>query len=211
MRGRPAGTRRARRRERVRCVSCSVASERMGAVGADRELELEERLVGGDASGIAAAAELAPELGELARPERQEDRLAAVVLRLIVRVRGPLGAGAREPALGELVLARHEPASGRLPAVRLVAAAPEELAADRRGAVEAALERLPPERRIDGFESRVARDLVRRLLVRAVPVGEAELEVARIRYVAVRAVVRVVGEIAAMRRGKEALRVAPED
>src|SRR5438445_1761953 len=56
-------------------------SEWMGAVGADRELELKKQLVGRLSVGVLAASKLTPELGELAWPEGEKDRLASVCSR----------------------------------------------------------------------------------------------------------------------------------
>src|SRR2546425_7677588 len=64
------------------------SSERVGAMGADRELNLKKKLVGGLSIGVLAAPELAAELGELARPERQKKSLAPVPLRGIIGMLG---------------------------------------------------------------------------------------------------------------------------
>ena len=58
--------------------------ERVGAMGADRELDLKKQLIGGLSIGVLAASKLATNLGELARPERQKKSLASVSLRGIV-------------------------------------------------------------------------------------------------------------------------------
>jgi len=60
----------------------------MGAVGADRKLELKKQLVGRLSVGVLAASKLAPELGELARPEGEKKGLAAVCLRGVGGVPG---------------------------------------------------------------------------------------------------------------------------
>src|SRR5688500_5527784 len=60
-------------------------SERVGAVGADGEQELEEQLVGLDALAVAGVAVLAADLAELARPPGQQQRGALVHERGIVR------------------------------------------------------------------------------------------------------------------------------
>src|SRR5262245_14400727 len=66
---------------RVNRLLMSTSSERVRAVRADREQELEQDLVGVDALGVGRAAELAADLAELARPVGQERRSALVALR----------------------------------------------------------------------------------------------------------------------------------
>src|SRR6266849_7304052 len=77
-------------------------SEWMGAVGADRELELKKQLVGRLSVGVLAASKFTPELGELAWPEGEKDRLASVCLRGVDGVPGRLDPCPCEPALREL-------------------------------------------------------------------------------------------------------------
>src|SRR5712692_7107285 len=91
-----------------------LSLERMGAVGADRELDLEESLVGGDSAGVSATTQLPTNLRELAWPERDRRGLAGVALHLVIRVIGGLDARPDEPALGELILAREEPSASGL-------------------------------------------------------------------------------------------------
>src|SRR3982750_1834059 len=133
------------------------SSKRMGAVSADRELQLEKPLGGVDTAGVPAVPELAAKLRELARPERQRERLPRVVLPVVVGAGRPFDARARVPPLGELVLARDEPSPPFLAAVDLVAAAAEELAANRGGPVKALLQGLPAEGAVDRFQARVVR------------------------------------------------------
>src|SRR5262245_58193843 len=104
-------------------------SEWMSAVGADGELDLQEELVGHLAVGEVAAPELAAQLGELAGPEGEQRRRAAVVHRLVVRVLGVLVARPREPPLGELVLPGEEPPGGELVARWILEVAADELSA----------------------------------------------------------------------------------
>src|SRR5207249_8256406 len=96
-------------------------SERMGAVGADRELDLKEQFVGRLAVGVLTAPDLAPKLGEFAWPEGENKGLAPVCLRGIVGMPGRLHPRPREPALRELVLTGEEPAVGHLVPERIPA------------------------------------------------------------------------------------------
>src|SRR5205809_6725136 len=97
----------------------------MGAVGADRELELEEELIGGDVLAVARVAVLAPDLAELARPVGEEQGSALVHERGIVRALRTVESDAREPALRELVLPGDVRAEGAGPgAAPQVAPAP---------------------------------------------------------------------------------------
>src|SRR2546422_764460 len=131
-------------------------SERMGAVGADRELELKKQLVGRLSVGVLPAPQLPPELGELAGPEGEQEGLAAVPLRRVIGVPGRLDPRPGEPALRELVLAGKEPALGRLVAEPILAPALDELVPKRRlpGAAREARWRGPcrasPPRRREG-------------------------------------------------------------
>src|SRR2546425_4987063 len=104
------------RRARARPATASFVGfimnslERVGAMGADRELDLKKQLIGGLSIRVLAASKLATDLGELARPERQKKSLPSVSLRGIVGMLRRLDARPREPALRELVLAGEEPA-----------------------------------------------------------------------------------------------------
>src|SRR5258706_12936636 len=147
-----------------------LTSERMGAVGADRKLELEERFVRGDAAGIPAAPQLPADLGKLARPERQDHRLPGVALGSVVGVVGRLDPRAGEPALGELVLAGEEPPAGGLLSSELlwlVGAAAKELPppAGRPGVPRA--QRLPAPGEVGRPEPRPAPPALRRRRVGA--------------------------------------------
>jgi len=106
----------ANRTRAARFFFIDMTSEGMGAVSADRKLELKKRFVRGDASGIPAAPQLPADLGKLARPEGQDHRLAGVAFGGVVGMIRRLDPPSGEPALGELVLAGKEPADGRLPA-----------------------------------------------------------------------------------------------
>ncbi len=173
----------------------------MGAVGADRKLELEERFVRGDAAGIPAAPQLPADLGKLARPERQDHRLPGVALGSVVGVVGGLDPRAGEPALGELVLAGEEPPAGGLLSselLGLVAAAAKELAPQRGRPVVARAQRLPAQGEVDRLELRPAPRLVRRRGVGSRPVREAEVEVGRLRKVLEETVVAVVRDVASI-------------
>src|SRR5437867_321475 len=120
----------------ARDLFMGLTSERMGAMRADRKLNLKQSLVGRDAPGVAAPAQFTANLRELARPERDGHGLAVVALGLVVGVIRGFDAGSDEPTLGELVLAGKKPAARRLLAaglLRLIAPAPKELAAHRGG------------------------------------------------------------------------------
>src|SRR6185295_7063161 len=183
--------------------------ERMGAVGADRELKLQEELVGGLAGeAVVAAPELGPKLGELARPEGQGAGRAGVAQGVVVGVVGRLVTRAQEPALGELVVAGGVPTDRFLRAVRLLAAAAVDLAAQRRRAIGAGLQRLPAIGQVQSLQPRVG---VLRRAVRADAVGEAEVQVGGLGQVHEHAVMAVVREIAAALAREEPLRLAAED
>src|SRR5262245_6659534 len=72
------GAARATSRARASVSLFMSSSERMGAVGAYRELQLDESFGGIDAAGIAAVPRLAADLRELARPERHGQRFSLV-------------------------------------------------------------------------------------------------------------------------------------
>ena len=96
----------------------------MGAVGADRKLQLNESLVGRYAACIAPPPQLPAYLGELARPERQGQGLADVAKPLVGRAVGELIARAGEHPPSELVIgARVEPPARLRPSGLLPAAA----------------------------------------------------------------------------------------
>src|SRR5256885_15322390 len=115
----------------------------MGAVGADRELQLEKELGRRVVRQVVVSApQLGPELRELAGPERQEAGDPAVFQAGVVGMLGLLVAGADEPALGELIVAGDESAPGRGSAPELLAAAAEQLAAEGERTVGGGLERL---------------------------------------------------------------------
>ena len=101
----------------------------MGAVGADRELELQDGFVRLDSSGVSPLSQLSPDLGELARPERQDGCFAPVALTGVVLVVGKFVPTSGEPALAESVVAGHVEAAGALLSVELLAPAAKELAA----------------------------------------------------------------------------------
>src|SRR5450756_1839433 len=127
------------RNARIMSFFILVSSERMGAVGANRKLQLKKRFVGGHAARIAAAPDLPAHLGELARPEGQGQRLAAVAQPLVVRAVGELVARAGKQPTGELVIAARVEAPGCLCAAGLLPPAAEELAAQDEGAVRPSL------------------------------------------------------------------------
>src|SRR5512138_979438 len=79
--------------------------ERMCAMGTDRELELEQELVGDLIAGVDRPPVLAAQLTEFARPERERRRRASIVQREIRgAVRGVIAA-AGKPAARELIVA----------------------------------------------------------------------------------------------------------
>src|SRR6266545_1514350 len=183
--------------------------ERMGAVGADRELELQEELVGGlVGQAEVAAPQLTPQLRELARPEGQDAGDAGVSLRVVIGVLGGLETGAREPAPGELVVAGGVPADRRLVAGRLLALAAVDLSAQEQRMIKAGLERLRAVGQVEAFQARVR---VLRRAVGAEAIGEAEIQVGGVGQVHEDPVVPVVGEIAALRRLEKTFCVAAED
>src|SRR4029077_13028867 len=102
----------------------------MGAVRADRELDLEKPFVGLDAGGVLPVAVLGPQHRELARHERERGGDALVAQRRVDGAVRELVARAREPAAPELPVGAREESLRLLRAVGLLALAPEILAAD---------------------------------------------------------------------------------
>src|SRR5690349_18328478 len=100
----------------------------MRTVRADRELELEQELIGGRPLAVRRPTILAANLAELARPIGQHHRLPGIEQRGAVGAVGAVVADPGEPASRELIVARHVGADAALKSVELIAAAPDDLA-----------------------------------------------------------------------------------
>src|SRR4051812_2488002 len=121
----------------------------MRAVRADREIELEQQLVGDDAFRVVGASHLTADLAELTRPVREKQGPAVVVQRAIRHAPGMVEARARIPAPRELILAKAVVAERvRASAQGQILTAPDELRAKVQTLVDRALQRPVPVRRI---------------------------------------------------------------
>src|SRR5262245_3272343 len=136
--------------------TCPTCLKRMRTVRTNREHELNRQLVAGVAKRVIDAPILTSNQTELRRSVRQDERSARVVLRRVVRKTRAVVARAGRPSPRELIVARHIHAECLLQSVRLVALAPDELAAAEEGRIDGALQRLPPIRRIHAEEGRAA-------------------------------------------------------
>src|SRR3990170_2443387 len=86
----------------------------MGAMCAKGEQKLNEQLVCGLSFRVSCAAQLAANLVEFARPVRQHEGTAAIVLRRVSRALGPVVSAAGEPTARELILQRAIETKGSL-------------------------------------------------------------------------------------------------
>src|SRR5581483_9042920 len=127
-------------------------SKRMRPMCANRELELEQQLVGGRPVAVRRPPVLAAHLAELAGPVGQYQRSALVDDRRIDRARRAIVAAPHEPPAGELVIGRGVVPRRGLQAARLIAAAPDHLGPTDEGAVDGPLERTPTERPVESPE-----------------------------------------------------------
>src|SRR5262245_49911817 len=110
-----------------------TTSKRMRTMGSDRELELKKKFIRQITEGVIGPPVLPPHLTELARPIGHHQRLAKIVKRFVVGMRGLVVASPPEPSARELVLARHVIAERVLLRDRLLSPAPDQLrSADER-------------------------------------------------------------------------------
>src|SRR2546426_1937069 len=193
-------------KSRIFRVFMAFSSERMGAMGADRELKLQENLVGDDSLRVGPAAQLTAKLRELARPEGQKKRLAPIPEGRIVGAVGGLRPGANEPAFRELIVSGKVPTCGMAGGDHLCAAS-HALAAESRGAIGGGAQRLPPVDRVHPLESCLG---IRGSAVRPQGVREAQIQVGGFGQILENSVVCIVGQIAARRSREEARRLTPE-
>src|SRR5262245_23206372 len=185
-----------------------VSSEWMGAVGADGKLQLDEGLVGLDALGVAAAAVLAADLGELARPEGQRNRFAPVARVVVSGAVGELVAQTAEPAARDLIVPRDVEARPLLNRPFLLAPRAEVLAPQDERSIRPAAQRLPP---IDEVRVAELRRRVGRHPVEAAAVAHADLQIVVVSEVPVETVLGVEGELAPRRRVEKPVHVATKD
>src|ERR1051326_2410965 len=120
----------------------------MRAVGANRKLELHQEFMRGWPVGVFRPAILCANLAEFARPVRQNCRLSGVVQRRVGGAIRPVVAGAGEPSPRELIIRRSVVAFAFLPAIELIALAPDELASSDERVIDRALQWPPAQRRI---------------------------------------------------------------
>src|SRR6266545_2789437 len=204
----PATTSGSNARRTVFFIFSSGGSKRMGAVGADRELELKKGFVRGDPARVASTAQLSANLRELTRPEGQRHRLSTVPLRVVVGVVGELVPRPAEPASRQLVVPPDEETARRLLAIGLLASASKELAPQGERTVRSTRKRLPAVDEMNVLERRL------RLFgrpVRSPNPGRAQFGVVVIAEVAVGAVLPQIGKIAARGRVEETFGLAAKD
>src|SRR5438093_8516704 len=204
--GRPGASSAPTAKTAKRDLMAASPLERVGAVGADGKLHLEEQLVGLDVFGVLRVAVLPADLAELAGPVREEGRDALVLERGVV---GPVRAvqpHAREPALGELVLPRDVGAEGLGRARLQLLPAPHRLRAEAQARVDAPAQRPPAEGEIRSPQPCLERGP--RVVV-ALRERSAEIEVGGLGEVAVAAHAPDVGEIAPRWRAEQLRRFAP--
>src|SRR6185436_6270289 len=103
-----------------------LQSEGVGAVGADREQELEKDLVGLDPLSVGGMTVLGADLAELARPIRHQERTRLVDESGVVGSIRTIPARTREPTTGELVVEGDVGPEGRRRACFLLPPAPHE-------------------------------------------------------------------------------------
>ncbi len=99
----------------------------MRAVRTDGKLDLKQQLVGRRRIGVVGSPVLAPDLAELARPERQRQRTTLIAKIGSVRPVRAIDARAGVPPPRKLIIARHVEPRGVLPAVELLAPYYEQL------------------------------------------------------------------------------------
>src|SRR6185436_11667141 len=125
----------------------------MGAVGADREKELEQELVLCVVHVAERRAAVLPaDQAELARPVAQDERAAVVTDVRVVGALGVVVAHAGGPAPPELVLDVAIAAERGLRGGLGLAAAPRDLAAREQVRVDRTTQRLPAQRGVDAPE-----------------------------------------------------------
>src|SRR5208337_2130383 len=112
---------------------------------------------------------LSPNLAEFARPVRQDRRTALIRKVGLTRPIRPVVASAHEPPPVKLVFSRPVHTEGTLLERRLLALAPDELAASHERVVDGAPQRLPAHR---GIHTVQAGDEVRPQFVVAPRIGE---------------------------------------
>src|SRR4029079_5774095 len=118
-----------------------LQSEGVGAVGADREQELEKDLVGLDPLSVGGVAVLGADLAELARPISHQERTRLVDESGVVGPIRTIPARACEPPSGELVVEGEISPEGPRRACFLLPPAPDELRAREQAFVDGAAER----------------------------------------------------------------------
>src|SRR5437588_4916079 len=118
----------------------------MRAVRANRKLELEQELVCDRTIAVHRTAILASDLAELARPIRQNERLAAVEHGSVRCSIGSIVARSGKPSPRELIIARDVVPHCFLQTAELAAAAPNHFRPRDEGMVDRALQRPPSKR-----------------------------------------------------------------
>src|SRR5262245_47924963 len=128
-------------------------SEGMGAVGADREKELEQELVLSVVRVAERRAAVLPaDQAELARPVAEQERATRVADSRVVGALRVVVAQAGRPAPAELVLDVAVAAGRRLRGYCVLAAAPCDLTTSEQVCIDRASERLPAQRGVDAPE-----------------------------------------------------------
>src|SRR5437667_9330409 len=121
----------------------------MCSVRPDRELELEQKLVGLWSVGIHGSPVLAADLAELARPVRQHERLPRVEESGVVGPVRSIVSKSGEPAPRELIVSRHVVAHAALKPFWLVPATPDDFGSPDERPVDRTLQGSPAQFGVD--------------------------------------------------------------
>src|SRR3954452_15183961 len=186
----------------------------MGAMGADRKLELEQEFVGGHRFGVSRPPQLTAYLAELTGPVGQRHRLRGVVRRREIRPIRAIDARAGEPAASHLVVARHVIPGRLLLTVGLIPPAPDHFRSADERVVDRPLQRPPPHRGVHaeqvGREPPDVHTIADAGSVVAVRVRRPEIEIGRLGNVVIPAQVTDIAQVAALVRLKHVVRIAAE-
>src|SRR5437764_179547 len=125
----------------------------MRAMRADGELHLQPQLVGIYILSIAGVAKLTTKLGKFTGPVGQHQRPALVGEIGLTGAVAPIETSAKKPTARKLIVGRAVKAEGALLRRKLLALAPNELAARNERVIDGTLQRLPAQRGIHTVET----------------------------------------------------------
>src|SRR5215475_2901119 len=187
--------------------------ERMRAVRAHHEQELEEQFIRIAALAVTAEAVLGANLAELARPVGQDSRKAGIGQPRISGVATSVKAATHSPATVQTIVDGGIQAEGALclkiiGGGELITRAPDQLASEENGVVDGAAQGFPAERGVRAIErgQEVGADLIMTASVRC-----AEIEVRRFVQILVSAKVADNADVLAAVCGEDIGRIAAED